>query len=157
MGFWTWTDARKEPKILKNGRYSETDIIGYGGYAKIVCPDNTEIVEPCYDGCGMFDGKDAYELVVDWNKPYLEEIFNRLAENGDFWGSNLRNLAVLYQNDKPIEAEIKRLSTDRWKREIGIAIACKPEDNKALPFPLKITKTKWKKKYDELFPSCYCQ
>lgn len=77
MGFFTWTDARRNPRKLKCGDYSSADKIGYGGYAKIVCPDNTEIIEPYYEGYGMFDGKDIYDLVVDWNKTYLKDIFDK--------------------------------------------------------------------------------
>ena len=169
MGYFTWTDARKEPKLLKNGDFSSADKIGYGWYAKIVCPDNTEIVEPYYEGYGLFDGKDVYDLVVDWNKDYLEDIFNRMAkEDANHWGAHLKDLAVFYQKDdtKNVYAEVQRLIStgkempcfkDEWKRKIGIAIACDNNNNKALPYPIKITRTKWKKKYDELVPSCSCQ
>lgn len=169
MGYFTWTDARRNPKILKNGNYTQSDIIRYDGYAKIVCPDDTEIIEKCYEGYGIFDGHDIYELVVDWNKQHLENIFNRmLKDDPNCWGSNLKNLAVFYQNGDTvnIETEIKRLINSgeqmpffekEWKRTIGIAIACEEKNNRQLPFPIKITATKWKKTYDELVPSCICQ
>lgn len=169
MGYFTWTDARKEPKILKNGDYASADKINYGGYAKIVCPDNTEIVETYYEGYGIFGDKDVYDLVVDWNKNHLESIFNNLlSKDPAHWGAHLKNLAVFYQNDDTakLEAEINRLVStgkempffkEEWKRTIGITIACGEEENKALPFPIKITSTKWKKTYDELHPSYYCQ
>lgn len=167
MGYFTWTDARKEPRILKNGSYAATDKIAYGGFAKIVCPDNTEICEPYYEGYGMFDGKDVYDLVVDWNKPYLQEIFARkLAENPNCWGAHLAELARYYQNDDAtgVAKEISRLIpygkeapyfANEWKRSIGIAIAC--VGNELLPYPIKITSTKWHKQYDELVPSNHCQ
>lgn len=166
MGYFTWTDARREPRLLKNGDYAIADKIGYGGYAKVVCPDNTEIIEHYYDGYGEFDGHDIYELVVDWNKEYLEEIFGRMSEG--HWGYRLKEVAIAFQNDNEakMREEIERLITsgiearwlkDEWKRHIGIAIACDDEDNRNLPFPIKITTTKWHRKYDELYPSCNCQ
>lgn len=95
MGYFTWTDARREPRLLKNGDYSVTDKIGYDGFAKVVCPDDTEICEPYYEGYGMFDGHDIYDLVVDWNKDHLDEIFARLAQKDPkHWGWQFKNLAI---------------------------------------------------------------
>lgn len=166
MGYFTWTDARRHPKVLKSGDYAAADKIGYGGYAKVVCPDNTEIVEKYYEGYGEFDGKDIYDLVVDWNRAFLEEIFDKMSE--DHWGYHLKELAIAYQNYDAAKmyAEIERIVKleiepkwfrEEWKRTIGITIACNDEDNNNLPFPIKITTTKWHRKYDELVPSCNCQ
>lgn len=166
MGFFTWTDARREPKKRRDGEYVTADKIGYGGYAKVVCPDNTEIIENYYDGYGEFGGHDIYDLVVDWNKEHLEDIFCAMSE--DHWGYHLKEVATAFQNDDTyaLNREISRLIDsgkepsffrDEWKRTIGIAIACHDEDNMNLPFPIKITTTKWHRKYDELFPSLSCQ
>lgn len=166
MGYFTWTDARRHPKILKNGDYAAADKIGYGVYAKVVCPDNTEIIETYYEGYGDFDGHDIYDLVVDWNKAYLNCIFGKMPE--DHWGYHLKGLAIAFQNDDTLTlmAEIERIVEsgkeppyfrDDWKRTIGIAISCDDKDNDSLPFPIKITTTKWHRKYDELVPSYNCQ
>jgi hypothetical protein len=166
MGFFTWTDARREPRKRKNGDYSIADKIGYGGYAKVVCPDDTEIIEQYYDGYGEFDGHDIYDLVVDWNKNYLEDIFNQMSE--DHWGYRFKEIAIAFQNDDTyaLNKEIARLIDsygepqwirDEWKRHIGITIACGDKDNMNLPYPIKITTTKWHRKYDELYPSLSCQ
>jgi hypothetical protein len=166
MGYFTWTDARRVPKKRKDGSYVIADKIGYGGYAKVVCPDDTEIIEKYYDGYGEFGGHDIYDLVVDWNKAYLEEIFDRMLV--DHWGYHLKELAIAFQNDDEYKMglEISGLIAygkepeffrDEWKRTIGIAIACQDEDNMNLPYPIKITTTKWHRKYDELYPSCSCQ
>lgn len=166
MGFFTWTDARRQPRKRKDGDYVVADKIGYGGYAKVVCPDNTEIIEQYYDGYGEFDGHDIYDLVVDWNKAYLEDIFNQMDEN--HWGYRFKGIAIAFQNDDmyALQKEINRLIDsgkeaqwirDEWKRHIGITIACGDEDNMNLPYPIKITTTKWHRTYDELYPSCSCQ
>jgi hypothetical protein len=166
MGYFTWTDARRHPKLLKNGDYAAADKIGYGGYAKVVCPDNTEIIETYYEGYGEFDGHDIYDLVVDWNKDYLEDIFYRMPD--DHWGYHLKDLASAFQRDDEygMRVEIERmidlgletkLLREEWKRLIGITISCHDEDNANLPFPIKITTTKWHRRYDELVPSCNCQ
>ena len=167
MGYFTWTDARRKPKLTKFGNYSNKDKIPYGGYAKIVCPDDTEIIETNYEGYGEFNNIDVYDLVVEWNKNHLKEIFDRKTkENPDYWGKELYEIAIAYQNDDPdlqnkIDATVT--STGRnylkkeWKRNIGITISCDEKDNTTLPYPIKITATKWHKTYDELVPSCSCQ
>ena len=167
MGYWTWTDARYEhPKMKKDGwGYYRNQIIGYDGFAKIVCPDDTEICENCYDGYGMFGSYDAYDLVAEWNREDIAEIFEKKKKE-DSWGASLYDIAILFANgvsDEEItEYVIKTrkegtyLITD-WKRNIGIAIACEEQDNASLRYPLKVTTTKWHRKYSELFPSISTQ
>lgn len=170
MGYFTWTDARYEPvKKARTGDYPIKTKIPYGEYAKVICPDDSVIIEKHYDGYGEFDGHDIYDLVVDWNRDYLEEIFDRLAaKEPKHWGWYLRNLAVMYQHHKENSAEFASeiltvannhgpILITEWKRNIGITISCEYEDNKALPFPIKITSTKWNKTYAELYPSAGCQ
>lgn len=167
MGYFTWTDARREPTTTKSGDYALKDKIPYGGYAKIVCPDNTEIVEKHYEGYGEFNDQDVYDLVVDWNKDHLKEIFDRkLAKDPDCWGKELYEIAIAYQNDDAtLQDKVDALVAttnhpylkNEWKRNIGITISCNDDDNASLPYPIKITSTKWHKAYDDLVPSCSCQ
>jgi len=165
MGYFTWTDARYEkPKLNRYGDFASSDVINYGRYAKVVCPDDTEIVEPHYDGYGIFDGKDVYELVVDWNKAHLKEIYETLEkENPNFWGLETKWAAIAFQNDdeKALQEAIDNLAEmtsfyrEDWKRTIGITISC--ERNDKIPYPIKITKKKWHCKYNELYPSISTQ
>lgn len=166
MGFFTWTLANVKPIKTRDGDFLARCKLGYGGFAAVVCPDNTIIKENHYEGYGMFDDKDIYDLVVDWNKQHLEEIFDKLAEinnRDDFWGHYLRDIAIAYQNSdtKTIDDQIKRLASDypylktEWKRNIGITISI--DYNHLLPCPIKITNNKRPKPYDELLPSISCQ
>lgn len=172
MGYFTWTDAIRTPRVKKDGEYFSRDVVSYGRPAKIVLPDDSEIKTSYYDGYGMFgkeDEVDAYDVVVDWNRDYLPEIFNRLkTENpGGFWGQELANLAAFYAEgmEKEMDAEIERLksshylhvTSDGWKRLIGIAISCDGDNNAKLPFPLKITACRDKVKYTDLYPSMSTQ
>lgn len=168
MGYWTWTDARREPRVKSSGEYRKSDVIQYGGFAKIVLPDNKEYCEECYDGYGMFGDVDAYAVIVDLNKKFLKTIFARLeyAHPNGFWGKSLKQLAWRYAEDdmSGVYAEINRLQSDPnsgymhvtkddWKRTLGIAICCDDADNAALPYPLKITKCRAKLCYWDLVPS----
>lgn len=74
MGIFTWTDAAfKNPRCNKYGDYTDTYVVLYGGYAKLICPDDTEIETNCHDYYGVIGGHDIYELVAEWNRPYLSE------------------------------------------------------------------------------------
>lgn len=162
MGYFTWRDCQDRRKKVP-----------YDHPAYVICPDDTVIKESSYNGYGMFGGHDIYELVVDWNRPYLKEIYDRLEtefnrkvflkkiDGGFFFGSELREVAIaaMESDEKAIQIMKKKESSfpeylhNEWKRNIGIAIACEDEDNESLPFPIKISATPPKKTYAELKPS----
>lgn len=164
MGFFTWTDARRKPRKIKNGGYNRYDVIPYDGYAQVVCPDGSSIEEHCYEGYGIFGGKDIYELVVEWNRPYLRDIFQKIIEKNS-WGACLAPIAEAYQEDGDSAAEAAAdtvcsidetpyIVKSEWKREIGIAIACVSSyDDVVCPYPIKIVRAHGKFDYDTLLPS----
>ena len=166
MGYFTWTDAAKEPRRKRDGTIFQTDKIAYGGYAKVVCPDNTAIEEQSYEGYGIFNGQDVYELVVDWNKDALGQIFDELTKI-KAWGYQLAPVAKAYQENgsEAAHAAAEQLSmeylynvSEDWKHDVGIAIATAKIDRKPIcPFPIKITKNRRKVKYENLVPSELCQ
>ena len=155
MGIFTWNLAEDRRKKLR-----------YGGRGFISMPDGSFIEERCYGGYGMFGSHDAYDVVVDLNRPYLKEIFEKIEEKEGpvFFGSDLKEIAIAYQNGDEKEAqrladilgeETPYIKKD-WKRNIGIAISC--DHNEILPYPLKITGSNHPdKSYDELLPSISTQ
>lgn len=157
MGYFTWKDCQNRRKSI--------------GYSKavVICPDNSMILEDAYGGFGIFGGKDIYELVVDWNRPYLKEIFDRKKTEGkdirsEVWyeiavaamksDQDAREIVLAYRDRLP---EYISQSEKEWKRELGILIGCEDEDNEALPFPIKISATVPRKPYDQLQASWSCQ
>ena len=150
MGCFTWTLANKKTRFNKYDDFADSCKLQYGGRGVIVCPDNTHIVENYYDGYGIFDGHDVYELVVDWNRNHLTTIIEKIKEKEgeNFWGNYLIPLMIAYEhNDKDlIEQEVTKLSKkypymkNDWKRNIGITIACTHND--MLPYPIKIVDNK---------------
>ena len=167
MGYYTWTDAKRRPIKKANGDFRAADVIGYDCFAKIVCPDGAEYKEQSYDGYGMFGDVDAYDVVVDQNKQFLPQIFERLQNenpNG-FWGQELADVATCYGkgDEQGFEKALAALCVasprylfnirEEWKRTVGITISCADEHNDALPYPLKITRSKRKIAYADLVPS----
>jgi len=192
MGVFTWTDAQIETPRKSRGEYCRKDVLEYGEFGKVVCPDDTEYCTECYGGYGIFGSKDAYDLVAEWNREELSEGMLReesKRENfGGLWSyekDKLREEGVTEEEIKRADEEaqtehyeaylkrrqnsINRLNDYRegklsneemeekygkhWKREIGIDIACYDEQNAALKYPLKITATKEKVRYEDLYPS----
>lgn len=163
MGCFTWTLANRTPRKLRCGDYAASCTLGYGGYAAVICPDDTRIEEPCYEGYGDFDGHDIYDLVVDWNKDHLTEIPS--LPGFKKWGDSAAYEAIMmaYQEDdeeslqKAIDAAAANDSfmKTEWKRIIGIYIAC--ENNHLLPYPIKIVNCARPKPYAELRPSISTQ
>lgn len=139
MGCFTWTYADNRRKKLP-----------YGGYGVVVFPDDSCIVEQWYDGYGNFGFRDAYDLVAEWNRTFLKEIYEKKMakkEHNDCFVS--MDVVEAYQEggDKAAQKVVDRLVNEDkegeyfrndWKRNIGIDISCWDEDNDALPYPLKI-------------------
>ena len=111
----------------------------------------------------MFDGKDVYDLVVDWNKDHLTDIPKLPGFKS--CGDDKTTLAIMqaYQEDdqKALEKAIEAAAVKEpfmrteWKRCVGIYIAC--ENNELLPYPIKIVNCKRPKPYDQLPPSISTQ
>ena len=155
MGIFTWTLADMPREKL-----------GYGATGTILCPDNRKITEKYYDGYGIFDGNDAYNLVADWNREHLSKIIEKIKKKDgeNFWGSNLLPVMKAFEEsgDEKAQEEADKLFADsgsylrrEWKRNIGITISC--EHNDILPYPLKIVTQYCSKYYDELPPSVSTQ
>ncbi len=179
MGFFTWTDAKFEnPK--ENKRTSDYDrkyVVGYNKEVRLLKPDDTCIIEPCYDGYGMFGGHDIYDLVAEWNAAHFKEILvdmaanateadkNAYPPNGIYDEKTLRPIMEAWQEHgetaaaetaaKIAENSGSKYLQKEWKRSIGICIAC-GDENRRLPFPLKVT-TRKRLKYSEAFPSISTQ
>lgn len=141
--------------------YADTDnkkALKIGKDSFVICPDDTVIENHGYNGYGIFGGKDIYELVVDWNRKYLSpkmlrrphkksygspESYERAMKDYNFWRKVLKYAKDHNDEDCKKLASKGRVRPFReWKRELGIEIACYDDQNAALPFPIKITRTK---------------
>lgn len=138
MGCFSWKFADR------NNRWR----LKIGMAAYVLCPDGTTLHEYNYDGHGNFAGKDMYDLVSNWNREFL-------SQNPDFvirstgrkvssykWYSCYSDLTLT-----PREIEKRLREEGVWHdcteyRDIGIDIACDEENNKALPYPIKICNSK---------------
>lgn len=170
MGYFTWTDASKQPQKTKFGEWRKSDVIKYGDFAKIVLPDDSCISVFGYGGYGKFGAHeeiDVYDVVVDMNKPHLKEIMDGMLKrhpNG-FWGAELYDIACAYANDDEagfekaigsrlsMEPTYLHLLREEWKRLLGFTISCEDDENESLPYPLKITARRDFVKYTDLHPS----
>lgn len=140
MGSFSWMFADTDnDKALEIGRR-----------AYVACPDGTVIYQRNYEGDGMFGGFDIYDLVVDWNKDYISE--NNIRKPSGGRGGEIKcsqHEIEQYKEScerirdfisgKPDEY-MKEKYGERYKRRIGIDIACYNEDNAALKYPIKICK-----------------
>ena len=159
--------TRTTPKNLRANRR---------GY--VACPDGTFICEPSYETYGIFDGKDIYDLVVDWNRKFIAENPDHLLPHVHCWTKDGALVRTTYRlKDFPwypivadlsipfedlhdaLIAHLKKELGDKFApyrteiRNIGIDIACYDEDNASLPYPIKITSKKTGICYEELPPS----
>lgn len=164
MGIFTWTDATvKSPKKNKWGSYKRKEVVEYGGYAKLICPDDTAIETECHSSYGMIGMYDIYDLVVDWNKDDLPKLFEEMEPK--HFGKSLEWIAKELAHgtsDEEITEKVRGLVAEgkmseylisEWKRNIGIAIACDDTDTKKLSYPIKLTKEREAHGYDELYIS----
>ena len=143
MGFFSFMFADMENRMA----------LKIGGSAYIPQPEGfgETIYESRYDGFGHFRHIDIFELVADWNRPYLaqhpEYVIPSYAgdEDGikrisDFsWYPFYSDLSL---SKEEVEVEWSKCHEKEFGcieyRSIGIILSCLDEDNEALPFPLKV-------------------
>lgn len=155
MGIFTWTDAAvKDPVSNEWGDYDSRDVVEYGGYAKLICPDDTEIETPCHDYYGRIGGYDIYDLVAEWNKADLL----KLATWGDAFGP-IVEMFMEGKDDEGISEKAAEIFGENnymvreWKRNIGIEISCDDDMARKLKYPIKLTKDRNAHGYNNLYIS----
>ena len=101
------------------------------------------IVEHCYDGYGHFGRHDIFDLVADWNRKDLSENSNFVLPYSNEQIKN-KDWYEFYADSNLTREEVVEKTKEKsnrffeW-RYIGIALSCYDEDNRALPYPIKIT------------------
>lgn len=136
---WLYSDTGKQ---MVNGRCKKSYLLVPsefgGGY----------VLEECYGGYGMMGCYDVYDLVADWNKAYISTNNIRIPERSRWVDEKFYLYAVeQYEKDcqrlmdfvdnKPDDYMVETYG-EHWKREVGINIACRDEDNAKLRYPIKI-------------------
>lgn len=155
MGFYTWTISSEND----NSRS-----FGYGHRGYVACPNGEFIREDDYEGYGRFDGHDVYDLVVDWNRAHLCDIYDSLEKKYGLWHPELKPIALAaMESDETAQkiadnlqeqGIISSLDQEEWKRIVGIEIGSTHNDE--LPYPIKITTNK-RVPYARLKPSVSIQ
>lgn len=155
MGCFSWLFADQD-----NKRALHMGNVGY-----LICPDGT--VYACnhgYDGYGRFgdhDCVDAYEAVASWNREYLSQHPEfEIPQHGSVFDESTASYILAkpkkvsefawwpFYSDlslSPEEVELKMKSAPgylmrAWEyRWIGIDISCYDDQNRKLPYPIKVS------------------
>lgn len=128
---WLFADTNNTKNLRANRR----------GY--VACPDGTFICEPSYETYGIFDGKDIYDLVVDWNRKFIAENPDHLLPHVHCWTKDGALVRTTY-----------RLKDFPWYPVVAdLSIPFEDLHNASLPYPIKITSKKTGICYEELPPS----
>lgn len=168
MGFYTFTDAScKEIPLRRDGEVKTTGRIAYHGRIVYVKPDDTCVMSDDYDGYGMIGDDNVFVLLVEQNREHITEIMNMIKEDPKVnFDLNLECSAKIYEqygdcgelvselealaHARPEYRTERNLTTTGWKRLLGIEFM---QVNDRLPFPMKVTKRRHYRPYDELVPS----
>jgi len=142
MGCFSW--------CFCDGKRSPSNRLKIGKPAYLLMPDGNHIYTDHYDGHGHFGSKDVYEVVLEQNREHLcvdmlekpdraeyvhEENYLRAYKTYSVFCEWL----IAYQSGLSDEEMDAFTKYPDWKRELGIMIAHYDEQNKKLPFPIKIS------------------
>lgn len=134
MGQFSWLDCKTGEQVL----------VGFGRSSYLLVPrefGGGHIEEGWYDGYGHFCGRDVYDLVAEWNREHidLDVIPSKSWCEWHFGGEGKARKAFDdFRDDVDDETMCERYGDD-YKRVIGIAIACRDDDNAGIRYPIKIT------------------
>lgn len=144
MGQFSWIYSDTNRAML-DGVYRNSFLLVPEAFSKEYGP---YIKEECYDGYGVF-GKhhDVYELVAIWNREYVSQNPDHVTYRGrkysEFsWYPYFSDMSLSIQEALRRWQEAKSNGNKDFRcwelRHIGIDIGCYDEDNRALPYPIKI-------------------
>lgn len=124
-----------------------------GHPAYVALPFGGSLYEESYDGYGRFAGHDIYDLVADWNREFLSKNPDYLIpSHSGYWKNDDEWVAIpprpvrtsswypAYADLSLTPEQVVEKSGLYEYRHIGIDIACYDDQNKKLPFPIKICK-----------------
>lgn len=145
MGFFSWITSDTH-KSISNAYSTRGALPVY-----LLVPDDyggEPIYEPNYDGYGRFDGRDAYDLVADWNRLHIPSDLierpdrSRYSRASDYEWACARYCTMLdmieaFSSCEVPDRELAAQFGDDFKRRIGIWIAGSSDKNAALRYPLK--------------------
>lgn len=63
MGFFSWITSDTKRSVANI--YSTREVFP----VYVLCPDGSTLYEESYEGYGVFQGKDIYALLAEWNSP----------------------------------------------------------------------------------------
>ena len=148
MGQFSWLDCITNEQILDDVTRDVYVLVPKEFRKKY----GLRIKETCYDGYGNFGGYDVYDLVAEWNRKELTHHMLRdisakdwAKEDTKYYIAGLKrkyesaNRLYDYKEGKLSDDDMAEKYGDDWKRILGIDIACYDDQNKALPYPIKIT------------------
>lgn len=143
MGQFSWIYSDTNQAML-DGVYHNSYLLVPELFSKEYGP---YILEECYDGYGMFAGRDIYELVALWNREFVSKNPDLLL----YRGTKLSSYSW-YPFFSDLSLSVEDVLT-KWKasgaedpntyrfcelRQIGIDIACYDDENRAMQYPIKI-------------------
>lgn len=173
MGCFSWcTSDTKKSIPCTNDAYKGAPTTVY-----LLNPFGPHYKENEYDGYGEFGGFDAYELVAEWNRPFLtvqnlrkpersmyaadkegSRYFRRAMEKFNLQCEGIKAYASGASDEymQAIYGEVfgwQGNKTD-WKRCLGIAIACYEEQQVKLRYPIKLVETPCAYEEAGISPGC---
>lgn len=148
MGNFSWctSDTRKSiPCVLD--AYEGAPSVVY-----LLNPFGTPYKEADYEGYGVFGGRDVFELVAEWNKPFLSSAnikkpdMSRRSQSSekeeycraalDSYNAKCLRLSDFVSGKS--DEYMSNIYGPSWKREIGIDISCYDKEHVKLRYPIKI-------------------
>lgn len=142
MGFFTWTFNSTQASI------------GYDRKVILALPDDSFLIEPSYDGYGIINGYDVYDLVVDWNRGtkeavsiverHISELKKELEKGPDEFRRQFieKELPQLSEIREYVSGKTDFLPGTVKKRNVGITLACQDEDLATLKYPIRFVQNK---------------
>lgn len=173
MGSFSWctSDTRKSVPCVYDAYEGAPETV------YLLNPFGPHYKEDGYDGCGEFGGFNAYELVAEWNRPFLSADNLRKPERSryadDKEGSKYyrRAMEKYKLQCEGIKAYASGVSDEfmqeiygevfagkgnkaDWKRCLGIAISCYEEQQVKLRYPIKIVEQPCEYEAAGISPMC---
>lgn len=172
MGNFSWCTSDTRKSIPAFGFYEGAPETVY-----LLNPFGDPYKESAYEGYGEFGGRDVYELVAEWNRPFLSAANLSKPERSKYVADKEGTRAYRRALEKynlqceGIKAYASGASDEYmqtiygavfawpggesdWKRCLGISIACYDEQHVKLRYPIKLVEEPCEYDMADISPQC---